>query len=377
MKPTLLALSLLLGLASFLAHFAYSAAAPPPSDAPAKAITHGQQINAQNTGRAGAAAVKGYSPTLKTIDGDQTYSTTQTIDNVHFTGNVLVTGGDVTFNFCSFTFQPPSASHSSKAQQLGQYNNGGPAGHLVCNWCDFDTGLPLTGGDFETCNFQPGQRVGKPTTGDSSFTLFRCRLQHCGNAIGMHQYHTDKMSFVTECYFGDPTNGDRSHPDGFEIYSSDNLTVQRCRIILTNRDQSCLNITNDFRDVPVGNPILINDNYISGGSSPVLALTQGGTVKKNVRFEGNYFSDSSQWGRECDFDHMDVTYDLEYAKAHPEVIYWAKTNVWAPDGEGVSNPAKAPSGDVPAGIPHVKGAFVGPDNFYGGATWRWNGHVLP
>ena len=231
---------------------------------------------------AAAAAAKGHSPTLKTIDGDQTYSTTQTIDNVHFTGNVRVTAGDVTFNFCSFTFQPPSASHSGKAQQLSQYNDGGPAGHLVCNWCDFDTGLPLTGGNFETCNFQAGQRVGKPTTGDSSFTLYRCRLQHCGNALGMHQFHTDKMSYVTECYFGDPTHGDRSHPDGFEIYSSDNLTVQRCRIMLTNRDQSGLNITDDFGDVPVGNPILINDNYISGGSSPVLALFQGGTVKKNV-----------------------------------------------------------------------------------------------
>jgi len=343
-------------------------------------ITNGSQISIGDTGRTGAAAarVSGYSPAMTTINGNQVYSSSQTFNNVNFTGNVLVTGGDVKFNFCSFTFQPPDARHSSQAQQLLQYNNGGPCGAVTCNWCDFDTNLPLTGGNFETCNFQSGQRVSPATTGSSSFTLYRCRLQHCGNAIGMHKHYTDKMSYITECYFGDPTTGSGSHPDGFEIYSSDNITVRRCRINLDSRtDQSCLNITNDFGDVPKSNPIIIEDNYINGGSSPVLALTQGGSYKRNVQFTGNHFGDSSHWGRECDFDRMDVTHVLSYALSHPGVLYWAKSNIWSPDGEGVTNPKAAPSGDPPAGLPHKSGEFVDPRNFYGGAIWIWNGHVVP
>jgi hypothetical protein len=73
---------------------------------------------------------------------------------------------------------------------------------------------------------------------------------------------------------------------------------------------------------------------------------------------------------------MDVTYDKGYAQAHPTVIYWDKSNVWAPDGECVKDADYALSGDVPAGRPHLAGGFVDARNFYGGEVWVWGGRVF-
>lgn len=344
-------------------------------------ITHGQQVTAANVGRAGAAGagIPNFSGTLKIVSGDQHYSTTQTLRNKQFTGKVLVTGGTVTFEFCSFTYAPPEAS-----AQLQQYNGGAATGIVICNWCDFDPGLRGPQGNFETCNAQFGERgSANPLTSGASFTLYRCRLQGCGNNIGIHQYRSSGSS-VTECLISSPTGGNGTHPDGMEIYSSDNITVQRSRLeIATTTDQSCVNITTDFGTCTTGNPVIIQNNYINGGTSPVLTrwFNQGGgntgAYIKNVRYTGNYFGDSSKWGRECDFNSMDVTYSKSYALANPTVIYWDSTNVWAPNGEFVSSPPFAPSGDVPAGLPHTLGSFVDARNFYGGEVWRWSGHVLP
>ena len=136
-------------------------------------------------------------------------------------------------------------------------------------------------------------------------------------------------------------------------------------------------------DIPFpspGNPIGIVNCYIDGGIAPILTRwsNQGiGTNSAiyNVSYIGNRFGDASAYGRECDFQGMDVTFDAAYAKANPSVIYWARDNVWAPNGEGVTNSAKAPSGDASAGLPHTPGSFIDQRNFFGGEMFVWNGRV--
>lgn len=339
------------------------------------AVTHGQQITTSNTGRIGASAagVSNYSATLTTVSGTRTYASTQTIRNTRFTGPVEVTGGTVIFEFCQFASQPAAA-----AAQLRLYNDGGATGTVICNWCDFATGLSGIQGAFETTCFQAGERgsANPPTTDPtSSFVLYRCNLTGAGNILGMHQFAAG-ASRVTESYLHDPTNGDGSHPDGMEIYSSNNLTVERSRIIISSgTDQSCLNITNDFALPSTAQPIIIQSCYINGGTSPVLTRNQGGKPQK-VSYADNYFGDSSQWGRECDFNGMNVTFNTAYAAANPEVIYWAPSNVWAPNGEGITPNSTAPSGDTKAGLPHTYGSFVDERNFYAGEVWLWNGSVV-
>ncbi len=337
-------------------------------------LVHGQQISAINSGRSGAAIanVSNYSATLTTLSGARTYSTTQTIRNTKFTGYVEVRGGTVTFEFCQFTYQPASAGC-----QLRLYNDGAATGTVICNWCDFDTGLAVTQGNFETTCFQAGERgSSNPGTTNGTFSLFRCHLTGAGNIFGMHKFYAG-ASTVTECYLHTPTNGGGTHPDGMEIYSSNNLTVLRCRIeISTDTDQSCLNVTRDFGDVPIEQPVIVQDSYINGGISPVLTRSQGGTSLRMARYVGNYFGDSSVWGRECDFNSMNVTYNLAYSIANPQVIYWAPSNVWAPNGEGVGPGNTAPSGDTKAGLPHTYGSFIDSRNFYGGEVWIWSGTVV-
>jgi hypothetical protein len=207
---------------------------PPPSFAreDSLAVSNGQSINLMNVGRAGAALydIANLSANLTTLDGDQTYSTDQTIRNTNFTGIVKVTGGNVIFEFCSFTAQPPSAGISPGAA-LQQYNSGDACGTVICKWCDFDTGLRGSQGNGETEAFNAGERT-RPVTNQpsSSFTLYRCRLQGFGNGISLDGWQCGP-SDITECYIGDCTSGEGTHMDGIEIYSSDNITVQRCRLV--------------------------------------------------------------------------------------------------------------------------------------------------
>jgi hypothetical protein len=357
-----------------------------PIRSSSQTITRGQQIDASNTGRAGAAAagLSGYSATMTTVSGTQMYSTTRTFNNVHFTGEVNVTGGVVSFNFCLFDYKPPSRGHA-----LRLYNNGNRTGQAVINWCDFDTGLRgISQGNFETTAFQCGERgsVNSKTTDLNSYlTAYRCRVEGWGNSIGFHQFQGG-MNTVTECLMDQLTMGGGTHADGIEIYSSDNVTIQRSRIKLTNNDwqgrnQSCINITNDFGDVMRSNPIIVLNCYIDGGGSPVLTRTQGGTYKRNVSYIGNYFGDDSYFGRLCDFNAMKVTFDQSYFNANTTtdptgIIYWALDNVWAPNGENVTQSSPAPSGDTPFGLPHSPGGFISQANFGGGEVWHWNGILV-
>jgi hypothetical protein len=341
------------------------------------AVTHGQQITAAMVGRAAAEGLANFAA-LTTRRG-ATFNTTQTVRNVNFTGEVSVTSGTVTFEYCTFTSSP-----TAKRAALLQYNGGKATGTVICNYCDFDSGLRGNAGNFETCGFQAGQRgfLNPATIGkDSAFTLYRCRIEGFGNNVGVHKYQ-NQASKITECLLVNGTLGGGSHVDGIEIYSSDNLTVERCRIALpTTNCQSCINIAP--MDIPFpspGNPIGIVNCYIDGGIAPILTRwsNQGiGTNSAiyNVSYIGNRFGDASAYGRECDFQGMDVTFDAAYAKANPSVIYWARDNVWAPNGEGVTNSAKAPSGDASAGLPHTPGSFIDQRNFFGGEMFVWNGRV--
>jgi hypothetical protein len=345
------------------------------------AISNGQSINLTNVGRAGAAlySIPNYSADLRTSEGDQTYSTDQTIRNTNFPGIVKVTGGNVVFEFCSFTAPPPSAN-VAPAAALQQYNGGDACGTVTCNWCDFDTGLRGKQGKFETEAFNAGERAHPITTQPtSSFTLYRCRIQGFGNGISLDGWQCGQ-SDITECYIGDCTSGEGTHMDGIEIYSSDNITVQRCRLVGTHRGQSAINITNDWGQTAYSNPIVIRNNMIlpQGDAAPILIAINNNqsSYKHNVSIIDNYFGDHTWFGFEVQLAGnerpirgLNVTFDRAYFNANqannePGLVYWSRGNVWTPDREGVRNP-----------VGHKPGSFVGATNFSNGGG-RWNGRVL-
>lgn len=359
-------------------------------------IVNGQQMLFTNTGRAGAQAAQtlGFSTTLTTITTPQIYNGNFTIRNTRFTNQVNVTGGTVLFEFCQFAYAPPAADHA-----LQIYNAGNATGTVTCNWCDIDSGLRGTQGNFETCGFQAGERgiigVNNPTfTG--SFLLYRCEIQGFGNGCGFHKWQ-GQLSTVRECYVNNLTSGGGSHGDGFEIYTSDNLTIERCRVqvLSDGTAQSCFQPANqDFGNTVNSRPIIIQNNYVDGGIGPFSFFFGGpagsGTHVRNVKLISNWFGDSSQYGREYDMggdssitpgSMLNMSYDLAYWNANqaantPGIIYVALDNKWAPNGEGVDDPSASPSGDFPNGKPHIPGQFVGAANVFGGNTFSWNGSLL-
>jgi hypothetical protein len=332
------------------------------------AVSNGQSINLTNVGRAGAAVydIPNYSADLRTVEGDQTFSTDQTIRNTNFPGIVKVTGGNVVFEFCSFTAQPPSAGIAPGAG-LQQYNGGDECGTVTCNWCDFDTSLRGTQGNSETEGFNAGERAHPITNRPaSSFTLYRCRIQGFGNGISLDGWQCGP-SYITECYIGDCTSGGGTHVDGIEIYSSDNIIVQRCRLVGQFRGQSLVNVTNDWGQTANSNPIIIRNNFIlpQGDNAPILVAINNNdsNFKRNVSVIDNYFGDHTRFGFEVQLAGnekplrgLNVTFDQAFFDANqanePGLIYWSRGNVWTPDGEGIRNP-----------VGHKPGAFVGQGNF--------------
>ena len=345
------------------------------------AVSNGQSINLTNVGRAGAAMyrIPNYSDTLTTVSSDQTYSDSQTIRNTNFTGSVKVTGGNVIFEFCSFAAQPPSA-RISPAAALQQYNGGDASGTVTCNWCDFDSGLRGNQGNFETEAFNAGERT-KPITNQatSSFSLYRCRIQGFGNGISLDGWQCGP-SEITECYIGDCTSGEGTHMDGIEIYSSDNVAVQRCRLVGRLRGQSLLNITNDWGQTANSNPIIIQNNMIlpQGDNAPILIAinNKDSTYITNVSVIDNYFGDHTWFpfevqlaGNEKPMRGLNVTFDQSYFNAanktnEPGLVYWSRGNIWTPNGEGIRNR-----------VGHKPGNFVSQTSFSNGRS-VWTGRLL-
>jgi hypothetical protein len=329
-------------------------------------VAHGQEINVNNTGRAGAAAlgIAGYNASLTTINGDNTYNTTQTFNNVHFTGKIKVTGGTVTFNFCLFDAQPDPGDTGPRSAALQIYDDGNECGALIANWCTFDTGLRGSQGLFETEAFQAGERPNNPVTfgTTSSFNLYRCSMRGYGNGISVHRWANIPMSYVTECYIADVTTGSGNHPDGIEYYSSGNVTVQRCRFMC--QGVQGVNLAPSGVTWPQGYDCIIKDCYIRGGL-PIICGDPGPVY--GAQWSGNYFSDETGFGDPTYFDFADLnaTNNLAYHEANPGVAYWALTNVWAPDGEGVDDP-----------VEHVPGAYISHAYFFEGADGAWQGSML-
>lgn len=172
--------------------------------------------------------------------------------------------------------------------------------------------------------------------------------------------------------------------DGIEIYSSDNITVQRCRLIGQPGGQSAVNITNDWGQTANSNPIVIQNNIFlpQGDNAPILVAinNNGSHYKRNVSVIDNYFGDDTNFGFEVQLagnenpmQGLNVTFNQAYFNANqantPGLVYWSTGNVWTPDGEGVSNPSGA------KGLPHKPGNFISEANFSDGPS-AWTGQVL-
>jgi hypothetical protein len=280
------------------------------------AVTHGQQINSSNVGRAGAAAcgIPGFSSTMTTNPGGN-ITGNQTFNNVHFTGWVRTGPGTITFNFCLFDYQ---IGQDGRVLITG--------GTTTCNWCDIN-GRQVSGDN------------GMAVLGSGRGILYRCEVQGAVNL-----WTLSSGDSASECYFHNSFWISGAHTDAIELYSVDSVRIARCRIILENtRKQSCVNCTNDFGNSQ-GRGLTFTNNYMCGGNAVNLVRLQGGTYMRNVKFIGNYYGDINMNGFMnngwTDIGFVVPTTSLAAQQANPDLMYWEispNPNKWAPNGEGVTS----------------------------------------
>jgi len=287
-------------------------------------VTHGQQINASNTGIAGAGYVVG---DLSSTAGS-TYSTPDEVVTLkRFTSPVTVTADGVTFRYCLFDFAGGSSTVALNVQGdnfTGEYLN--------------------LGTDGATSYYR--SVYGNDCTG---MTLERCDIHDAENCIEDNGTNT----LLLECFLHDSqgvSNPPDPHNDVIEVYGGDNHTYRRCRIGDTTAGVTAtINIAPWFGSTSVQG-VLIEDSFIDGGNAHLLVDLQSTGEIYDVQILRNKMGGHTNvgvFGRYAALQNSDSrTIDETYQGPSATSIHWPTTgddlSTWeecddlTPDNTGVT-----------------------------------------
>lgn len=275
-------------------------------------IAHGSEVNAANTGIAGAGLDAG---DLTTTAGT-TYSTNgQTIEGRRFTSTVTITGDNVTLRNCLFDF---AGGASTRAIIVGA----AASGALVEN-C---TVAPASGSYYH----------GVLIDGAVGTTIRACDIARCENAI--EDDGDDTVIELSFLHIGDATSNPGGHVDYIEVYAGDNHTIRRNRIGDDTVDvTAAINVAPWYSAVSVDG-VDIDDNFIDGGNVHVLVDLQSSGSINNVRVRRNKMGGHTNvgvFGRYAPLqnnDSRDLVDDDAAQALDPDAILWpssgADVNTW-------------------------------------------------
>jgi hypothetical protein len=220
----------------------------------AAGITHGQQVNAGNTGIAAQGLVDGD----LTSTAGTTYSTNgQTITNRLFTGTVTVSGSNVTLVGCKFAF-------------------GGGAN---------TKGLVVTGSNVtvQNCTFAPTSGswyMGIHAANGTGLVVDYCDVSGCENNM------TIETSGVTvrRSYMHDSSNASApaGHKDVIEIYGGNDTVIELSRLVHPADETAVINIAPWFGSTSVDNT-RVQDCFIDGGHMHFVVDVQSSGQITNTR----------------------------------------------------------------------------------------------
>jgi hypothetical protein len=265
--------------------------------------------NASNTGLAGA----GISESSLTNQGSITYGTSfngQTISGIRFTGPVIVTGTNITFDGVLFSV-PNNAGTWTLDFKSGT--------NTVRN----STFRPASGSAYEGVIIEGG-----------SITLDKVDISHHENNISVYA----GSLHLVDSYVHDPTTASPSgHVDGIEIYGGSNMVIERSTVYNQNSGTvSPFNIAPWSGNTSVSN-LTIQDNYIDGGNAHILVDLQSTGTVQSVRILRNRMGGhtASTFGPYMAFQNADNrgTVETEAAlQASPNSVRWPTTgadvNLW-------------------------------------------------
>ncbi len=273
-------------------------------------ITHGQQINATNTGIAGAGLTVGD----LTSQAGTTYATNnQTVTGRRFTSPVVISADGVTLSNCLFDFAGGSATRA----------------------------LRVTGNNATLNNLTIA------TNGASSYyhsiliegngcTVYRCDLSQAENVIEDDGDNT--LILESFLHNAQAISNPGGHVDVIEVYGGNNHTYRRCRLGDASLDVTAtINIAPWFGSSSVAG-VLIEDCFIDGGNAHVLVDLQSTGTITNVKVVRNIMgghTSTGVFGRYTPLQNSDsraITGSDAAQALNPGSIQWPTTgadlNTW-------------------------------------------------
>jgi hypothetical protein len=270
-------------------------------------ITHGQQINATNTG----ITALGLTDANLTSQGSVTYSTNgQTITNRLFTGSVNVTGSNITLRGCKWSFAGGSATKALSVTGSG----------LLVEYC---TIAPSSGSWYMGID-----------TGPSS-TIDYCNISGSENNITTYANGVT----IRRSYLHDASNASNpsGHRDCIEVYGGATVMIELCRLTHPAGETATLNIAPWSGSDLVSN-CTVQDNFIDGGNMHFVVDLQSSGSITNTRVKRNKMgghTDPNVGGRYWALNDVQGrgTVENEAAlSANPNAILWptsgADRNTW-------------------------------------------------
>lgn len=278
------------------------------------AITHGQQVNATNTGVTALGLVDG---NLTTVAG-ATYSTGnngQTISNRLFTDQVIVSGSNITLQGCKFRW---AGAANAKAVVV--------------------TGSNVT---LRNCTILPSSSswyMAVSAAGGSGLLIEACDISGAENLLtidaGVNSVTVQYSYMHDSSNVADPSG----HRDVIEVYGGTGHNIRMNRLMHPSGETSVINVAPFFGATSVAS-VSVDDNMIDGGNMHfVVDLQSTGTIT-NTRVRRNRMgghTDPAVLGRYAALNDVDGRglVDTEAAlTAAPNKILWpvtgADVNTWA------------------------------------------------
>jgi hypothetical protein len=272
---------------------------PPESDPPPSAgITHGQEINAANTGINAA----GISIGDLTPNSGGTYSANGTVlENMYFTDTVTLDGSNQTIR--NSIIEIPEGQNARLLRLMG---NGGVIENVVVR--------ALGAGNY-TCIDITG----------SNYTLRRVDSSNCENTVVT--YGTNVT--IEESYLHDPATPDPGgHHDVLEIYGGTNVVLRKSRLTMWAQETAAVNIAPWYGSETVDG-VRIEDNFIDGGNFHFIFDNQAGGIF-NVQVYRNRLGGATNFGGYVAYrgpDGNDPTHvrTTSAQSSNPESILWPNT----------------------------------------------------
>lgn len=223
-------------------------------------ISHGQQVNASNTG----LVALGLDDTDLISTPGAVYSTPgQTITNRLFTDQVRITANNITLRNCKIRW---AGSANAKAVIV--------------------TGSNVT---LKNCLIVPSSGswyMGVNASGGSGLTIDACDISGCENLLTIDAGVDNVTVQYSYMHDSSAVSNPGGHRDVIEVYGGSNHSIRMNRLVHPPGETAAINVAPFYSNTSVSN-VNVDDNFIDGGNMHVCVDKQSTGTQTFLRFRRN------------------------------------------------------------------------------------------